>query len=409
MYTRLTGSAFQVDRVRCARSASLALSEEVNATSPSTPAVVRPALSCVTRRTLTSVFDRLRSISFCRDRTLAQSPACVALKILCRSRRTLSSGTRQSAESQSRRSPSGPFTPRAAIAIANACPVIASNLPFGSGDRDRSSSKAHPVHVSTLSGPGTPSRIRPVIRDGRRRTRPSCPGFLPPFGSPAFASWTILFPPGTSASLTVGLPAAPTRPDPDGVPTFRWHETRPGRAPSIPRGRRCSHDRPSAPGRRLPLHSGQPLHPGTATHQPGLTLTRRHQGFTHVHPSGLPLTCGPRMEREPLGLNPELRTPPLPATHVRAETGLEHYPGLRHRHHRPPPTSPLATSDFVSHHLRGVLSAWADNHLAAIIIPGQSGTYRHLPGRVTGLLAESGLITCSSPPTTRRGNPAAFR
>jgi Ion channel/Short C-terminal domain len=28
--------------------------------------------------------------------------------------------------------------------------------------------------------------------------------------------------------------------------------------------------------------------------------------------------------------------------------------------------------------------------LAAIIIPGQSGTYRHLQGRVTGLLAESG-------------------
>ena len=29
--------------------------------------------------------------------------------------------------------------------------------------------------------------------------------------------------------------------------------------------------------------------------------------------------------------------------------------------------------------------------MAAIIIPGQSGTYRHLQGRVTGLLAESGL------------------
>jgi len=28
--------------------------------------------------------------------------------------------------------------------------------------------------------------------------------------------------------------------------------------------------------------------------------------------------------------------------------------------------------------------------LAAIIIPGQSGTYRHLRGYVTGLLAESG-------------------
>ena len=163
-----------------------------------------------------------------------------------------------------------------------------------------------------------------LSRAAARRTRPYCPGFPSPFGTPAFASWTILFPPGSSASLAVGLPAALTRPDPDGVPTFRWHETRPGRVPSMPRGRRCPRGRASAPSRRLPLHSGQPLHPGTATHQPRLTLTRRHQGFTHVHPSGLPLTCGPRMEREPLGLNPELRTPPLPATHVRAETGLEH-------------------------------------------------------------------------------------
>ena len=39
---------------------------------------------------------------------------------------------------------------------------------------------------------------------------------------------------------------------------------------------------------------------------------------------------------------------------------------------------------------------WADNHLAAIIIPGQSGTYRHLPGRVTGLLAELGLNEASA-------------
>jgi hypothetical protein len=31
--------------------------------------------------------------------------------------------------------------------------------------------------------------------------------------------------------------------------------------------------------------------------------------------------------------------------------------------------------------------------LAAIIIPGQSGTYRHLRDRVTGLLADSGLTS----------------
>jgi hypothetical protein len=40
-----------------------------------------------------------------------------------------------------------------------------------------------------------------------------------------------------------------------------------------------------------------------------------------IHPSGLALTCSPRMERGPSGLNPELRTPPLPAAHVRAGTG----------------------------------------------------------------------------------------
>jgi hypothetical protein len=37
--------------------------------------------------------------------------------------------------------------------------------------------------------------------------------------------------------------------------------------------------------------------------------------------------CGPRMEQGPLGFFPELRTPPLPATHVRAGTGQEHGPG----------------------------------------------------------------------------------
>jgi hypothetical protein len=206
---------------------------------------------------------RLRSISFCRDRTLAQSPACAALKILCRSRRTSSSRDRQPMESQSWTAPSGPFTPRAAAAEAIACPVIVPNVPFGSGGPGRSPSKTHPVHVSTLSGPGTLSRIRPVIRDGRRRTRPPCPSFLPPFGTPAFASWTILFPPGSSASLTAGLPAALTRPDPDGVPTFRWHEARPGRVPSMPRKRRCPRGWASAPSRRLPLRNGSPCTPAT--------------------------------------------------------------------------------------------------------------------------------------------------
>jgi hypothetical protein len=93
--------------------ATSALASEVSATSPSIPAVLRPALRCVTCRTLTSVLARLRSISFCRFRTFAQSCSCAALKIRCRSRRTCSSCSRQSIRSHrpgaSRDWSSGPF------------------------------------------------------------------------------------------------------------------------------------------------------------------------------------------------------------------------------------------------------------------------------------------------------------
>ncbi len=41
--------------------------------------------------------------------------------------------------------------------------------------------------------------------------------------------------------------------------------------------------------------------------------------------------------------------------------------------------------------------------LAAIIIPGQSGTYRHLQDRVTGLLAESGQSYSSRPSSIGAG------
>ena len=93
----------------CTRTATPALASEVSATSPSIPAVLRPALRCVTCRTLTSAFDRLRSISFCRFLAFGQSCSRTALKIRCRSRRTSCSRARQSTASQSSTS-SGPFT-----------------------------------------------------------------------------------------------------------------------------------------------------------------------------------------------------------------------------------------------------------------------------------------------------------
>ena len=60
--------------------------------------------------------------------------------------------------------------------------------------------------------------------------------------------------------------------------------------------------RPDAvPGQRLPLPSGQSLHPAPTSHR-GAT---HHEASTEVHaihPSGLPLACSPRMEREPSGV-----------------------------------------------------------------------------------------------------------
>jgi hypothetical protein len=109
-YTRLTGTASQVRMLRCTRTASAVLAGEVNATSPSMPAVLRPVLRCVTCRTLSSVLDQDRSIIFCRDLSLARSCSLAALKILRRSRPTLSSCSRQLMASHSQTTSSVPFT-----------------------------------------------------------------------------------------------------------------------------------------------------------------------------------------------------------------------------------------------------------------------------------------------------------
>lgn len=84
MNTRRTGSGCHDKRVWCTRAAISALSGLDKANSPSIPAVRRPALRWVTWRTLSSVFDQEPSISFCKDRTVAQSCSGVALKILRR-------------------------------------------------------------------------------------------------------------------------------------------------------------------------------------------------------------------------------------------------------------------------------------------------------------------------------------
>ena len=87
------------------------------------------------------------------------------------------------------------------------------------------------------------------------------------FRPPAFASWASC-PAREFRPSTVGLPT--TRhgvPDPDGVSTFRTHETRPGSGALSTPGT-AVFTRPSGhPGRRLPPLSGQvPITPVTASH-----------------------------------------------------------------------------------------------------------------------------------------------
>jgi hypothetical protein len=161
-----------------------AFSQAASTMRPSTPAVLRPALSSVTRRTLNNALARERSISFCRLRTFFRSPALLAVKIRCRSRRTSSSTCRQSTASQSRTSSSGPFT------------VAVSNLPLGSGVRVHQVVTGSPDPHQLPFGPGRHPYPTSYPRTIRRRCRSCDPRFPAAFRPSAFASWVILRPLG---------------------------------------------------------------------------------------------------------------------------------------------------------------------------------------------------------------------
>ena len=169
-YTRLTGRARQGSDWWCIKFTSSVFSSEVETVLLSIPAVSRPALTSVTRLTLTSVLAKLRSISFCKLRTRLRSPSCVAVKIRCRSRRTWSSACRHLTASHPKPRPEGPFTTPTPAGTADAATsvnvVMASNFPFGSGDFSSARFTGSPAHVSALPCRAS-ARIRPVIRHDR--------------------------------------------------------------------------------------------------------------------------------------------------------------------------------------------------------------------------------------------------
>lgn len=198
MYTRLTGWAATVGAWRRTRSAKAAFPGALTTTLPSTPAVLRPAFTSVTRRTLESALARDRSISFCKLRTLARSPACDAVKIRCRRRRTSSSTRGQSTDPQSRLSSSGPFTTAVIPPWRPTCPSVPASLVT-------LPSQAHLTRFSTLSGPG--SSPYPASYSGRpAEGRPWLSWFPVAFRPRAFASRVIRAPLGKWAFLAVGLP-----------------------------------------------------------------------------------------------------------------------------------------------------------------------------------------------------------
>ena len=257
---------------------------------PSMPAVARPALSSVTRRTLNSAFDRVRSINFCRLRTRFRSPACDAVKIRCRNRRTSSSMVRQSigvpVQAVVLRSVHVPRRRQRGASVPSSCPTCPSVPASSPGRRHRlTCPRQHPFGSGHQPVSG---QLSGTSSGGGRSSVPvSC----------CLSATGIRFlgrpvPARDSAFLTVGLPA---------------RQQLSGRTPTgFPRSTRTRYDRggcPLYPGtavlprptpnpRPAPAASQRPvLHPAADIPSAG---ARRNEASTGVH-SRSPVRSSPRL------------------------------------------------------------------------------------------------------------------
>ena len=323
MYTRLTGRALNGSVVWCTLSASLALASGVSTTSPSTPAVRRPALRSVTRRTLTSVFARERSINFCRLRTFFEVPRLrrredplpqppyvvldpppVDWRASRRARPLV-------------RSPRRPWSSRRPT-----CPRVP-------GLRSSSPPQAH-LTASARFRARAPGPVSGRLSETTAwRSRPSCPGFPSPFGC-------------RRSLLGHPIPAEELGP-PCGRLTGR--DMRARTPTGLPRSARMSCDRGGCPlypedggappGRGVSLtgacrsSAASPYTPLQHSHRRGLRFTRHQRGFTQFTRPVFPSPVAARMERAALRLSPELRTPPTRSRRRTSRWGqaIEHGPG----------------------------------------------------------------------------------
>jgi len=161
--------------------------------------------------------------------------------------------------------------------------------------------KGSPAHVSALSSPGSktwhPGQLYEDHPGGVPGHGPAVPVFLLPFGCPASALWTPcpatgIQPPLRSAYRTAcAYPRLRCGPIAGFTRSARMRPG-PGRAPSIPRGRRCP---PAAtPLRPSPAASQQRSLPSRKSRPArDVSVTRHQQGFPVSRPIPvLPLACG---------------------------------------------------------------------------------------------------------------------
>ena len=118
-------------------------------------------------------------------------------------------------------------------------------------------------------GSGHSSRIRPVIRDGRRRCRPYCPGFLPPFSRRHLLLGSSIARQGTGPSSRSAYRTQPRVRTLTGLPRSTRTSYDRGGCLLYPGDGGAPPGRPQIPDRRLPLLNGQSLYPARPTHQRG--------------------------------------------------------------------------------------------------------------------------------------------
>jgi hypothetical protein len=204
--------------------------------------------------------------------------------------------------------------------------------------------QAHPTRVSALSGQDTSPYPAGYPVTAGRGASIVVTGFPLPFGhrhsllGSSCARWDIVHPHGRPTSRSDLL-----RLDPIGVVTFRMKQKRPGRVPSEPRGRWCAPIRPDSSGRHPPPSNGRPLSPAAASHRAEVPMTRRHRGFTHVHPSGLPQPVTPGWNRNPWAFHPRASHPTVTRDAPRGGDGpCARDRTLHPRRHAAPPSMSVA-------------------------------------------------------------------